>query len=214
MRLCIAGLTFVNKKYAKKHIRSLLGSLIGCEVLQSSPNYKILFDLWTRSMQHVPNVKSFVIVRKFSGASIRSITHDGIIYWFVPAVISGKFTSHWTMLTGAFRSSIRPQIREFKAKTVSKCSICDCSGFCEADHVSRFRDLMREFVAQRTDVLTRYDYKLDGWHFMEQDLHFESDWLRFHEKNCQLRLLCPSCHLKVTAEQRSESSDNSDVGSK
>ena len=96
MHLCIAGLTFVSKKYAKKHIRSLLGSLIGCEVLQSSPNYKILFDLWTRSMQYVPNVKSFVIVRKFSGASIRSITHDGIIDWSVSAAISAKSVSHWT----------------------------------------------------------------------------------------------------------------------
>ena len=152
MHLCIADLTFVSKKYAKKHIRSLLGSLIGFEVLQSSPNYKILFDLWTRSMQYVPNVKSFVIVREFSGASLRSITHDGIIDWSVAAAISGKSVSHWTMLTGGFRSSIRPQIREFKAKTESKCAICDCSGFCEADHVSRFRDLMRKFVAQRTDV--------------------------------------------------------------
>ena len=70
--------------------------------------------------------------------------------------------------------------------------------------MSRFRDLMRAFLSQRTDVPTRYDYKLDGWHFMEQNINFESDWLRFHETNFQLRLVCPLCHLKVTAEQRSD----------
>ena len=214
MHLCIAGLTFVSKKYAKKHIRYLLGSLIGCEVLQSSPNYKILFDLWTRSMQYVPNVKSFVVIRKFSGASIRSITHERIIDWSVSAAISGKSAGHWTMLTGAFRSSIRPQIREFKTKIVSKCAICDCSGFLECDHVSRFRDLMREFLSQRADVPTDFDYDLSGWKFKLVDLQFEAQWLEFHEAHAQLRLLCPSCHLKHSNGQRFETSDNFGVGPK
>lgn len=209
MKLCIAGVSFTTKKKAKIHLQSLLGSLVGCEIRESSPNYKTLYGLWTRSMQYVPNVKSFVVIRKFSGAGIRSITDSGFIDWSVNAALSGNCVTHWTMLTAALRTSIRPQIREFKTRSEGICAICKRNYlFLEADHVLRFAKLMREFVAQRSDVPTEFSYDLSGWRFRDEHLQFETDWLAYHLANARLRLLCPPCHSKHTISQRLETEDN------
>ena len=74
--------------------------------------------------------------------------------------------------------------------------------------MSRFRDLMREFLSQRTDVPTDFDYDLSGWKFKLVDLQFEVQWLQFHEAHAQLRL------LKHSNGQRFETLDNFGVGPK
>ena len=173
MKVCIGNNWYVTKKYAKACIKSILRPLVGCEVRPDSEHYNLILGLWERSLSYRPKVSHFEVVEKLSGVGVRALIDDDYYVNFsVREAISGHLVSHWTKLTRAMRSAIRPQIREFKAGIDKRCALCDCSGFLECDHVRRFASLMREFIAGR-DVPQEFWYGLDGYRFIPRDLDFD-----------------------------------------
>lgn len=217
MKLYIGGSLFKTKKIAKSHIRSVLRPLVGREVCKESEHFTLIEGLWQRSPMHRPGVTHFEIVEKLGGIGVRAIICDDdesshYVDFSIRESISGHSVSYWQKLTSALRGSIRPQIREFKAASEKRCALCGSSGWLEADHEIRFRDLMRSFIAGR-ETPREFAYCADGFKFHDWDLSFQSEWLAYHQENAKLRLLCSPCHASHTKAQRecSESEDSQDA---
>ena len=205
---------FTTKKSAKLHVKSIVDSLIGWEVRESSEHFELLMGLWLRSPSFVPGECHFVIGAKFAGVAMKAITCEGQnIDWSIRSAISGKEVSRWTKLTQALRGAIRPQMQKFRSAGSGKCEMCDFNGFCEVDHKISFKSLMREYLGLRGYYPSEYVYAHSGWAFRLEDREFEAQWVEFHEVRCSLRLLCHGCHKGVTQRQRSdsESEASSDV---
>ena len=211
MKICIGPMKFTTQKSAKLFVKSIVESLIGYEVRESSEHFELLMGLWLRSPLFVHGVVHFIVAQKFSGAAMKAVTCEGQnIDWSIRSAISGKDTSRWTKLTQAMRESIRPQMQKFRNSGSGKCEMCDFNGFCEVDHVQPFKKLMRDYLDARGFFPGEYSYQHSGWCFRPEDQQFESNWIRFHQERCSLRLLCSSCHKVVTQRQR-ESESSSDA---
>ena len=61
MKLCLADVHFGSKKHAKVYVKSIVNSLIGCEVRENSEHFKLLMSLWMRSPNFVEGDCHFVI---------------------------------------------------------------------------------------------------------------------------------------------------------
>jgi hypothetical protein len=206
MKLTIAGVEYRTKKMAKQFVKSVVDSIIGWEVRETSEHFGLLMSLWQRSPSLVPGDVYFVIGAKFASAAIKAITGDGImIDWSLRSAISGKDVSRWTKLTQALRGAIRPQMQKFRGAGSGKCELCDFNGFCEVDHLKSFKSLMREYLDLRGFYPENYEYAHSGWCFKPEDWEFEANWQQFHQERCSLRLLCHECHLGVTQRQRGDS---------
>ena len=211
MKICIGPMKFTTQKSAKLFVKSIVESLIGYEVRESSEHFELLMGLWLRSPLFVPGVVHFIVAQKFSGAAMKAVTCEGQnIDWSIRSAISGKDVSRWTKLTQALRSSIRSQMQKFRVAGNGKCELCEVEGFCEVDHCVRFRDLMRDYLDLRGYFPLDYDYLHSGFAFKSEDREFEANWQQFHQERCSLRLLCHDCHLTVTQRQR-ENGDSSDA---
>ena len=206
MKLWLAGTSYASKKLAKNHVKSVVNSLIGWEIRESSEHFKLLMDLWLRSPLFVHGVTHFIVGQKFAGAAMKAVTCEGQnIDWSIRGAISGKDVSTWTKLTGSMRGSIRPQMQKFISAGSGECEMCDFNGFCEVDHVQPFKKLMRDYLDARGYFPSEYRYLHSGWSFTAADREFETKWVQFHQERCSLRLLCHSCHLTVTQRQKSDS---------
>lgn len=206
MKVCLAGVDYKTKKHAKVYVKSVVDSLIGWEVRETSEHFGLLMSLWLRSPLFVPGATHFIVGQKFAGAAIKTVLAcKGVIDWSIRAAISGKQVSKWTMLTVALRGSIRPQMQRFRGAGSGKCELCDFTGFCEVDHKITFKSLMRGYLEVRGYYPSEYTYQHSGWAFRPEDQEFEMEWVKFHEERCSLRLLCHGCHLVVTKGQRSDS---------
>lgn len=212
MKICISGVFYPSKKTAKLHVRSILRPLVGHVIRPESEHYSLISGVFERSPRYEPGARYFVVVEKLGGVGVRAVFEAHFVDISVSESISGNSVSQRTQLTGAMRNSIRQQVRDFKKNGADKrCALCDCSGFLECDHETRFRDLMRAFLQDR-EAPSTFAYDMSGWKFIQRDSVFEAEWLEFHLENARLRLLCPGCHLKVTREQRdSDSEASSDI---
>ena len=116
MKLCLADVQFGSKKHAKVYVKSIVNSLIGCEVRKNSEHFKLLMSLWVRSPLFVAGECHFVVGRKFAGAAVKTVTTcEGLmIDWSIRNAISGKEVPTWTMLTVAMRAAIRPQMQKLR----------------------------------------------------------------------------------------------------
>ena len=164
MKLCLADVHFGSKKHAKVYVKSIVNSLIGCEVRENSEHFKLLMSLWVRLPLFVAGECHFVVGRKFAGATVKTVTTcEGLmIDWSIRSAISGKEVSTWTMLTVAMRAVIRPQMQKFRSAGSGKCEMCDYNGFCEVDHVISFKSLMREYLGLRGYYPSEYTYAHSG----------------------------------------------------
>ena len=91
MKLQLGHLPFGSKKLAKNYVKSVVESLIGYEVRETSEHFKLLMSLWVRSPLFVNGVTHFVVGSKFAGAAMKAVTCEGKnIDWSIRSAISGK----------------------------------------------------------------------------------------------------------------------------
>lgn len=95
------------------------------------------------------------------------------------------------------RTSIRPQIVEYKNKFKDKkCEICCSEDNIQVDHHNpQFVELYSNFLKQVEIQKPTYFIPLHGSvYFKEDDKTFKNEWFEYHEKNSTLRLLCSKCN--------------------
>lgn len=116
--------------------------------------------------------------------------------------ISGKCNSPTKNLISAMRNSVKDQISRFKSTSHQICEKCKSTHALQVDHIIHFEHLYREF---RNDVQKEgiripknFEDEKDGSNmkcFKETDGTFKNKWIKYHQENAKLRILCKKCNL-------------------
>jgi len=97
----------------------------------------------------------------------------------------------------AYRSAIVDQILHFKRLSKQICVVCrktDC--LFHVDHVIKFRNLITKFEENNTPP-TEINQLQDVNQFYFKNKIFAKTWADFHRGNCDLRMLCATCNLRI-----------------
>ena len=125
--------------------------------------------------------------------------------------IDGKSDTKEKKLKKAMRSSIDNQIREFKEKYNDNiCKLCrEEIKEIHVDHEIYFDTLVVDFLEyvrnKGITIPTEFEDKDDRTNrpcFLQCDIYFESEWLKYHYRNAKLRILCQDCNLKRSKPKR------------
>lgn len=100
------------------------------------------------------------------------------------------------------RSSIEPQIQEFRESSTNECKICGKTGYYEVDHILTFKELYENFKytvdgLDESDVKIYYDSKKHRQYFDLTDEYTRSLsdlWVDYHSEHAILQKLCKQCH--------------------
>ena len=105
----------------------------------------------------------------------------------------------------AMRSSIDSQIKEFRREhNNDSCQICGNIERLDVDHNdtknSAFDELVLNFINENKDVKIpdKFGELNDNTHrrtFLDQDVVFKDNWLKYHKKHASLRMLCHTCNI-------------------
>ena len=117
-------------------------------------------------------------------------------------------------LTIAMRSSIHPQVEEFRNNEFRKngnleCVLCSSTNSIHIDHYEpQFTDLKSEFLGNWKGPLPN-TFEQNEAHskvFTKMDNDFDKKWFDFHRTNAVLRVLCKKCNLSREKSRRFKSS--------
>jgi hypothetical protein len=217
MKIIIGGEIFATKAKAKEYVVNLTKKYIGGRVDESSPDFGVFSDLWTRSPSFEEGPCHFEVGKRFTSVAIKTVLREPVnrvIDWSLRSAVSGRFPSQHTQLTLAMRLAIRPQIQAFKYNN-RQCAQCYVYNDIQIDHVTSFKDLMRAFIDKECPP-TFYYFSPSGWAFCPEHVDYENKWTEFHLTKARLRPLCADCHKDVTQfarrqEMKSRNSSDSET---
>ena len=100
-------------------------------------------------------------------------------------------------LLRALRYTIEPQIRDYRNNNELICDFCKSTDNIQIDHIIFFKDLVKDFLLNRTDIPTFFDdNEYNGCKFKLEDTKIRDEWYNFHKQNAKLRCLCSKCNLQ------------------
>tara|TARA_R110000823_G_C15751731_1_gene481978 strand:+ start:52 stop:696 length:645 start_codon:yes stop_codon:yes gene_type:complete len=99
-------------------------------------------------------------------------------------------------LAQAMRTSILPQIFEFKNANILECQICGDDENIHIDHhYPQFIELKTIFIKKYDGVVPEeFDWN-DSMPEFKKDEDFNNKWFQYHKANANLRVLCKGCNL-------------------
>jgi len=127
-------------------------------------------------------------------------------------------SQEYKLKRGAMRSTILPQIQNFKYNNPAECDICKKPFHIDdlqVDHkppltFKRLSEIFLEKIWKKPIPMTfrkscelndgarrPKDTRTDA--FLEEDIEINDAWYKFHENNCILRSLCKPCHKGVNS---------------
>jgi hypothetical protein len=119
--------------------------------------------------------------------------------------ITAKHKSKKHELMSAMRSSIEPQIKQFRREhNNDSCQICGNIERLEVDHndekKSAFDEIVFNFINNNNDmkIPDKFGELNDYTHrrkFLEEDTLFKDKWLKYHKDHASLRMLCHNCNI-------------------
>jgi hypothetical protein len=109
--------------------------------------------------------------------------------------ISGKPKNNLKMV---MRSSIKPQIDDFRINNKLVCEFCESKKEPQIDHIIHFEKIYQDFlkvnVEQVPTAFIKNLYYVNS--FRDEDKPFETAWVKYHKENATLRVLCRNCNIK------------------
>ncbi len=105
-------------------------------------------------------------------------------------------------LKDAMRKQIKDQIHDFKENSELICCNCKVNDLkyskYHVDHIIKFKKLCDMFFEkyQDLDIEIENDNKYGGAKFINGS-KISIKWEKFHKNNCELRILCEDCNLKL-----------------
>ena len=199
------------RKYVKKIIYNDIG--ICNDIKNTYPDlYKILIEILKRhpdfnsKSKNMCNIK--IIHNKINDEGFETviIKNDGSevdIAW--TCAITGKYKSEKHKLMSAMRSSIDPQIKQFRREHINdSCEICGNIVRLDVDHNdeknSAFSELVSNFMEKNNHIKisNKFEELNDGTHrkkFSKEDAEFQDKWSEYHRDQASLRMLCHNCNI-------------------
>jgi len=212
--------TFLNAEYKTqglfgKYVRKIIYEDIGiCNDIKDTypEEYYILTKILERhpdfnsKSKNMCNIK--IVSDRLNKKALKTliVNNDGSyvdIAW--RCAITGNKKSEKNDLMSAMRSSIDPQIKQFRREHSNDCcQLCGNSERLDVDHNdtknSAFDELVLNFINKNNDIEIPYKFVElnDDTHrntFLEKDAVFKDEWLKYHKKNASLRMLCHTCNI-------------------
>ena len=206
--------TYRTKGEFKKFVTSIIYGVGVCSDIKNTfpSEYEIILKILERHPEFADktvNMKNLKIQHNKlnkTALEIMIIKKDDSqvdISWNI--AIDGCLKGHKQCLTGAMRSSVQYQIRQFKSQNGDKCCLCGKTENPHVDHNdevgSAFDELAHNFINahKHLKIPTEFDELNDNTHrqtFKPNDNEFKNKWMSYHKQHAQLRILCKSCNIR------------------
>ena len=198
--------TFKTKKEMQDYVRSVVYSLGETVIKPDSPHFKLFEDIVLRSMQgkslKKEEIVEFHIVKNPINKKAFHMmyrTKKGLVDF---SWLKCGLDSVDNSLIKAMRNEIYEDIINFKKQCVKKCVFCDVtdSEFHVDHHEPSFKQLSDSFLEDKNIDIMKYKYNKDNklTYFDDNDFRmvvFSNQWKDYHNKNCNLQILCAHCNL-------------------
>jgi len=166
------------------------------EILKRHPS----FTIKTQNMFNLKIEKDALNMRGLKILIINNDMSETDISW--RCSITGKHKSDKNELMSAMRSSVEDQIIQFRNTSSKNCVFCDKKLQLHVDHIIHFDEIALNFVNIAKDknigIPTTFGETDDNTHrrcFLEIDNDFKNQWIKYHDENASLRMLCETCNL-------------------
>lgn len=192
--------TFKTKKEMQDYVRSVVYSLGETIIKKDNPHFTLFKDIVKKE-----NIIEFHIVRNpinkkaFHMMYKTSHIYDPIDFSWLNC---GLETTDKQNLIKAMRNEIYEDIINFKKQCVKKCVFCGVtdSEFHVDHHEPSFKQLSDSFLFEKNVDIMKYKYNKDNklTYFDDNDFRmvvFSNQWKDYHNKNCNLQILCAHCNL-------------------
>ena len=211
--------TFLNTEYKtqgefEKYVKKIIYEDIGiCNDIKNTypEKYDILIKILERhpefnsKTENMCNIKIVDDILNKKALKILIANNRGYIDISWRCAITGKGKSKKSELMSAMRSSIDPQIKQYRREhNKDSCQLCDNIERLDVDHNdtknSAFDELVLNFINENNDIEIpdKFGELNDDTHrrtFLEKDAVFKDKWVEYHKKNAVLRILCHTCNI-------------------
>lgn len=208
----IGKLEFKTKGKCLEFTRQVIKGLGCCEIDEKHEKFTFFMDLIENNDYYKNNVKKYI--NKFCiehnklnkhALHIRAIKHDKThisISWRQCCGMKGK--SHDLKLSTAMRDAVKSFINSFKTKQPLICNYCYLNTCDYTDyHVDHddppFRILRDNFINKtELDIPEYFSYDENSHIYVFDNDHvdFKNSWIKHHNDNAKLQILCKTCNLK------------------
>ena len=166
------------------------------EILKRHPD----FDNKTQDMCDLSIVRDALNVHALKIMIINEDASETDISW--RCAITGKPKTKKEELVSAMRSSVDEQIFQFRKDNEKQCVLClNTDKTLEVDHIIHFDEIVFNFMKRienkKISIPNSLGDTIDNTHrrcFLETDVIFKNEWIDYHRKNAQLRMLCKKCN--------------------
>jgi hypothetical protein len=108
-------------------------------------------------------------------------------------------------LLEALRLVVRPQMKDYAAQNVSKCTTCSAEENLTVDHKAPpFTALVRKFMEANPGLMDTLGNDNNGVGWYIADATASAEWAQFHKATATYQILCRSCNSKKGTKHDSE----------
>ena len=208
----IGDLEFKTKKECEKYTRNIINDL-GCCIIPKDHTH---FNFFEKLIQNHPeyedkkgvgidyfyiepnplNIKSFqTMIKRIDGSEID-------FSWVYCCQFKERTTIDF--LVKAMREAIKYDTIKYKQQSDLICNFCKTEkelyeNYHVDHHEPSFKTLKDNFLhlTKKTKPLSFGDCKkYNVIIFKDEDEDFKNDWIDYHNKNCNLQILCRDCNLR------------------
>mgnify|MGYP003333874864 CR=1 FL=1 len=206
----IGDLEFKTKKECESYTRNIIYNLGCCIIDKAHEKYNFFINLLNNHSSYQEKIGSGIdyfyiqpnpLVKKYYQTMIKRTDGSEIDFSWVYCCQFRERSKIYDLLR-AMRNAVRDDIIKFKRRNTLKCVNCETENeLYENFHVDHdnpsFQSLKDNFL-RITDkpIPTNFtDYK-EFTFFKDEDEDFKNEWIEYHNKNCNLQILCRNCNLR------------------
>jgi len=193
----LLNLEFKTKKQMQDHVRNII-YLLGESIIKSdNEHFKLFQDIVKRQdviefhiIKNPINKKAFHMMYR---------TKKGLVDF---SWLNCGLDSVDNSLIKAMRNEIYNDIINFKKQCEKKCVFCNVTDaeFHVDHHEPSFKQLTETFLKDKETDFLKYKYNNENklTYFNDNDFRmvvFSNQWKDYHNKNCNLQILCAKCNL-------------------
>ena len=211
MKYYIGKLGFKTKKECENYTRNIINNLGICiinkdhiqfsffdDLIQNHPNYDGKKGIGIDYFSIEPNP----FVNKYYQMRIRRIDGSDIDFsWVYCCQFKERTTREY--LINAMREAIKDDTMKYKQQSKLICNFCKTENeLYENYHVDHhnpsFQTIKDNFLLTKKQIPSSFgDCKTYNRPiFKDEDKDFKSDWVDYHNKNCNFQILCRDCNLR------------------
>ncbi len=193
----LLNLEFKTKKQMQDHVRNIIYLLGESIIKPDNEHFKLFQDIVKRQdviefhiIKNPINKKAFHMMYR---------TKKGLVDF---SWLNCGLDSVDNSLIKAMRNEIYNDIINFKKQCEKKCVFCNVTDaeFHVDHHEPSFKQLTETFLKDKETDFLKYKYNNENklTYFNDNDFRmvvFSNQWKDYHNKNCNLQILCAKCNL-------------------